>query len=490
MSSTSPIIDGDTAIAVVYRLTDVDGRIWRSSPYLLAGSMYWTYPPDSPTSGVDSRIRIPTLRHLMAGTQAEIELYIGQVDLQLFAVYQNDPTVAFIDVLPCEFAPPVGSAFDLLQNAVAAAGVGETLYTTGGALENAPPPIARCVYGWRNRVFVANENVIWPSQELATGLGVAWNEITQIRWDDGTGDILAIGHIDWNYLAMFKRDAIGILSGPGPDGMGSGNYIAQTLSTKAGCTNPKSIVNGADGVYYQDAQTGRLMMLDPTLQVHEVAPGAFDLFAAGAVITCALHVEASRQVWFYAAATGTTVGTIIVLDYKHRTEKCPLGAVYTWSTLHPVSAMEIIGGVPHLFYNDGSEATQIVGRAYDQPLVGDAVAYLMTLETADMNPIGLQRQFDLCKVQLLGEFASAHGVNLTVTVDFGAATSTATQAVTAAPEQVSFRPANCQRIQAVRFKASESLYSTIVGPGLKFIGFALEVQDWGKIADVSTGRII
>jgi hypothetical protein len=489
-SELTPVTAGDTALAVVYRLTDSDGRIWRSSPYIVADSLDWE-------GSTDFRVRIPTLRHLMRGTVAEIELYIGQVDLQLFAVYPNDPTVFYKDVFPAEVAAVVtGTTFGTIKQARDVVGIGEALYTTGGALENAPPPIARCLYKWRNRVFAANENTIWPSQEFSTGLGIAWNEVTQIQWDDGTGDILAIAHIDWNYLAVLKRDRIGIISGPGPDGMGSGNYIVQSLSTAAGCTNVKSIVNGADGLYYQDAQTGRLMLLPPTLQVQEVAPGARDLFDAGAVITCALHVESALQVWFYAAATSTTAGQLIVLDYKHRTQSSPYGEVYTWTMLAPVAAMAILHGVPTLFFSDGSEAAQIIGQCYD--LTENAVqsAILQSLITADINPIGLQRQFNLSRVQFLGEYQSQHSISLTVWPDFAVTSVAGTQAMSAAPEQVMMRPAGCMRIQSARLGVSEVLATTgsppapVYGPGFKFVGFALEVQDCGKIATLSTGRFI
>ena len=488
----TPITDGDTTIAVVYRLIDSDGRISRSSPYILANSLYWEY---ADAVGYDSRVRIPMLRHLMAGTVAEVELYIGQVDLQLFCVYPNDPTVNYLDVFPAETNPRGTRTFDTIDNAVTSVGPGEDLYTTGGALEAAAPPISRCAYQWRNRVFVANGTDVYPSQEFAPGLGVMWNEVTRFGWIEGTGDILAICHIDWNYLALFKKDAIGIVSGPGPDGMGSGNYIVQTLSTKAGCVNVNSIVNGADGVYFQDSQTGRLMLLNSGLQIQEAAPGAFD--ASSSPITCALHVEAQRQVWFFAA--GAT-NQIIVLDYKHRTQTSPCGSVYQWSVLGgivAVAGMAIVAGAPMLIFSDGTTAVQVPGQWQDIWYTSAGYAILQHYKTADHAPLGLQRQINLCRVQLLGEYLSAHGITMTVTPDYTGTPSTATISLTAAPEQVSHRPANCMRIQAASVDIQENLAYTnatppvaIVGAGFKLVGFALEVQDYGKIANISTGRII
>jgi hypothetical protein len=494
-NQTDLVVDGDTTIAVVYRLIDSDGRIWRSSPYILPNSLDWQGTATG-LEASDFRVRLPTLRHLMAGTVAEIELYIGQVDLQLVRVVSNDPTVNYIDVFPCEWSPPAGLSFSTIAEAVAAAGPGEDLYTTGGALEAMAPPIARCAFTWRNRVFLASETDIYPSQEFAPGLGVRWNEVLRMSWTDGTGDILAICNIDWNYLAFFKRDAIAIVSGPGPDGMGNGNYIVQTLSTKAGCTNVKSIVNGADGLYFQDSQTGRIMLLNSSLQIQEAAPGAFD--ASAAPITCALHVEAQRQVWFFAAGS---VNRLIVLDYKHRTQTAPCGSVYTWALFGgwAVYGMTIVQGAPVLILANGNTITQTTSAApwwADVSAAGATVPIATLFKTGDMSPLGPQRQFNLCRVQLLGEYLDQHGLTITVTPDFGATSVSGTKTFTAAPEQLQYKPPSCTRIEAVQLQIAENILSAgtppapVIGAALKFVGFALVVQDYGKIAELSTGRMM
>jgi hypothetical protein len=450
-------------------------------------------------------VRIPTLRHLMANTVAEIEFYVGQVDLRLYAVYPNDPTVPYLEVYPN--APYPGISSTGLQNTlkarVDANGLGETLYTTGGALENANPPIARCAAVWRNRAFVCNGNTICPSQEFADGLGIQWNEVTYIQWTDGTGDILACAPTDWNYLVFFKKDAVGVINGPGPDGAGNGNYIVQTLATKVGCSNVKSIVTAADGVYFQDSQTGRLMCLTTSLGAPtECAPGVFNLLdtasnsptgAYPSPITCALHVEKDRQVWFFV---GGHVKSLVVLDYKHRTERCPAGSVYTWPLSASVGAMCISQGFPMLVMKDGSMAFQSPGIWVDQlnPATGQGDQITMHVKSADHSPLGLQRQFDLSRVAFIGEFLTPHGLTLIVNPDFGIAGIPTSITISGPPEQVILRPARCMRIQAVSFDVQETITldtenNPIVGPGFKFVGFALEVQDYGKIAMLSTGRL-
>ena len=499
MSIYDEITTGDASIAVVYRLMDNTGRIWRSSPYVLSGCLYWNSgsSPGSSDYAADHRVRIPTLRHLMAGTQAQIELYVGNVDLQLFQVYVNDPTVNYIDVFPKQIqSGQQTGAFATIEEAVEYVGESTTLYTTGGALENGPPPIARCACTWNNRVFVANGNDVYPSQEFSEGLGVAWNSDLRSRWEDGTGEIVAMAPINADLLALFKRDAIGVISGPGPDGMGQGNFTVQMLNTEAGCTNVKSIVSGPDGVYYQDAQTGRLMVLTSSLQPEECAPGAFDYSTA--TITCALHVEKQRQLWLFARGASLSAHRLIVVDYKHRTEASPYGSVYTWWVPWDVAAMYNTLGGPVLVTDYGSTAAQVLGQNSDT-IAGDSTpaSIAMDMVTGDMNPISLQRQFNLCRVQFLGEYAAAHSVQVSAIPDFGArTTSTHLLSMSAGPEQMCARPANCMRIQAVRLRVREVINMTgtppapVINSGFKFVGFALEIQDCGKIANLSTTRIV
>lgn len=446
----SPVSDGDAGVAVAYRLTDADGSVWRSSPYVMANALRWE---ETVLNASGQWLLIPTLRHLMEGTTALIEIYIGQVDLNLFHVMPNDPSVDFIEFSPNALYLQNG-LMPNIKTAVERAGIGEVLYTTGGALPNMPPPSARALWAWRNRAFCADKDTVYYSQEFATGLGIQWNETLRSDWTDGTGGITALCHIDWNYLAIFKEDAIGILSGPGPDGLGHGAYIVQTLSTKAGCKNVKSLVNGADGCYFQDAQTGRLMLLSPDLQVRECAPGAFDY--SSHEITGALHVEHLRQIWFLV----TDTNKIIVLDYKHRTESSPMGSVYVWTfRLGAMAGSTIRAGSAELALESGDIAVLMAGQSWDEASNGSEIPILQSLTTGEMQPVGLLRQFNVCRVQALGEYVSEHVFKLTTYPNFSASGSTVQANVTAGPSQFVTRPPNLMRTQSVRVKIDEAAYA-------------------------------
>lgn len=505
IAPANPVTNPDLSVALVYRIIDANGKIWRSAPYI-GDIVTSTMGFKSEDLGNEQWIRIPTLRHLLPGTTAQIELYIGSTDLELFHVFANDPTVDYIDYCPNfdKIGSPLNGGEMLISMAavLAAAGTGrEALYTTGNALANDPPPAMRAVTVWRNRAIGVHGTSIYPSQEFEDGYGVRWNDTLRVEWKEGTGDIIGIAAIDWNFCALFKQDAIGILEGAGPDGMGSGGYIVRTLSTKKGCTVPKSIINGSDGCYFQDTTTQRLCIVTPQMAVDECTPGWFNTMKT--TIRAALHVESLRQMWF------ATESTLVVIDYKHRTERCPYGQVYTWdlsSFTGIVTGMAIVNGVPTLAFNDGTLAEYNDTIAYDETAaVSEGLEVKlrepieMKLKTGELQPFGLQGMGDICIVQMLGEYIGPHTISLATGSQFDPTGTTVTADIEAAPEQFGTRPPNCQRVQSVWVQIAEVAMTEddghggtvhVLNKGFKFNGLAMEVQSRGRAQTLNLGRFI
>lgn len=504
-----PIDGADVGAALVYRIVDANGSIWRSSPAIgdiLTSTMGFKSGSSGLTGDNEQWIRIPTLRHLLPGTTAQIELYMGSTDLELFKVFANDPTIDYFDYCPqfdCVGQVPAGSVLDqTIEDVIASVGpVRESLYTTGNALANDPPPAMRAVTVWRNRAIGVCGTSIYPSQEFEDGYGIRWNDTLRVEWKEGTGDIIGIAAIDWNFCALFKQDAIGILEGAGPDGMGSGGYIVRTLSTKKGCTVPKSIINGSDGCYFQDTTTQRLCIVTPQMAVDECTPGWFNTMYT--TIRAALHVESLRQMWF------ATESTLVVIDYKHRTERCPYGQVYTWdlsSFTGIVTGMAIVNGVPTLAFNDGTLAQYNDTIAYDETAaVSEGLEVKlrepieMKLKTGELQPFGLQGMGDICIVQMLGEHIGPHTISFSTGSQFDPTGTTVTADIEAAPEQFGTRPPNCQRVQSVWVQIAEVAMTEddghggtahVLNKGFKFNGLAMEVQSRGRAQTLNLGRFI
>lgn len=499
-----PISNGTVSIAVVYRFVSTNGKeskIARSAPYILNDALRLTETPNP-----YDFLRVPTLRHMVGaidedqfGTpsgpmpSAQIELYLdyGSGSLQFWGAYDNDPTVDYIDIDVTNIG---GMNYSRLIDAIASRDPAsiESLYTEGDALEASPPPMARAVCEWRNRLFAAFGDRISFTQEFAAGFSPTWNETLSVSWLSGTGPIIAICPIDSNYLAIFKQDAIGIISGPGPDGLGRGNYIVQTIPTNKGVTNPRSVINGADGCYFQDAATGRICIMTADLKIAECAPGAWNL--SSQQIASVLHVESERQIWF-----ATENAKIIVLDYKHKTESCPFGSVYTWdaTVIGYPRAMCIAGGAQRFSRQGGGLGCYSPSTGYDADTYDQAnkTAISMALETGEMQIDDLGGEFAVSRFAVLGEYVSPHSLTLTTYPSYAASGTATSTTVTAGPEHFSTRPPNCLRITSIRARlvsiSSASVNGSIVyGAALKFVGFGMEVQPFGRIAWQPTSRTI
>jgi hypothetical protein len=462
-----------TGLAAVYRIITPDGTITRSSPVIVTGSF-----------GAGDTVEVPLLTHRLHNnvtqnidgaasairasntTKVEIEIYAGTSELHLQGIVKYDDFT---------FS---GAVSYVLPGTTS----GETLYTTGGALSNAPLPPARAVCSWRNRLFMATDKGVSFTQEKQSGFGPAHSEALRFIWPDGSGPILAMCPVDWNYMALFKADAIGVISGAGPDGRGIGNYIVQTLNTKMGCNNPSSVANGPNGAHFQDKANGRIGCVTPSLQVVEAASGADDYSAE--VITAAVHVEDERHMRFH------TANRMIVIDYRHPTPLAPFGQVYTWSgtgLLQAFAACVDAGGAVHI-EADGTLRRPSASSFRDATASGYS-DYAQSLTTGDLQPAGQQEEFALSKVMFLGRFRAAHsGITWNIYKDFVTTAPITISTANLDPVQYVWRPDRCGRIQAFRLQIVENLPS--LGQAFDFEGVGVEIQPRGRLAMLSPSSYV
>lgn len=450
------------SIAVVYRIQDADGTVYRSAPFVLGL-----------TFGVGTSISIPYLRHSLPGTTANIEVYVGKT-----------ATPKLQTILPASGQIASGGAYlhEVSYGTPALADYveGEDLYTIGGGLSQSWPPQCQAVGYWKNRVFLAGGNVLWYSHESEDGFGPLFNEVMRSIWGESSSEINVIQPTDWNYLALLASDKIGVVDGPGPDSLGSGAYIIKTLSSMAGASLSTRALTGQGGCYFQDDNTGRLMAVTPQLQVVECAGGAYDYSSQTVIAAC--QREASRLLLFL-----TSTGTVIAIDYQHPTEAAPLGQVYIWTlSVAPYAAGDDASGI---YYIGSAGELYRVGSAYRDTLAnGTATDYRMLIKSAPLQIGDLQGEFDASQVQVLGKFRANCSIKLTTFPDYASVgNATNSLAFTAEPLQLMTRPPNCMRIQALSLQVEET---TGTGAAFDFEGFAIQYLARGRAKGLNTSQVV
>ena len=413
-------------------------------------------------------LSVPSLRHAIGPTWVEVFMSDDQdegdhatagTELYLAKRVPNDPTA---DTVAVNIGDP--------QQFVA--GSGELLDTTNltERLVNTSVPPARLWAVWRGRLFGAGtpEDDIIYSQETRADHGYEFNAGgLSVVWTDGTGPITALYPLSYEAMVLFRRDAIGLIGGAGPDPAGNGNYVVQTISTQKGTTNPKGVVQGPQGIYFIETN-GRPHVVTTGGQIVEIAKG-YESYTAQ-VPTAAVHDAAQRVVRWYCSS-----GKQIKLDYAHPLLDQPAGQ---WgednnSNLPAAVGACVIGGSA-VMVEAGTDTflrQWQAGSDFDD----NGTAVLTELVTGRMSPAGLLGEFDVDEVQLSStRLGGDSAYTYTLTDDQG--TAEPHPDIASAVADVAFRSA-ISRTREIRLRIQET---SATGEGRSFDGVSMIVRPRGQ----------
>lgn len=194
----------------------------------------------------------------------------------------------------------------------------EPLYTTGGVVENDPPPLCKVLHIVGDTGFYGHTKV---------GAEVFKNEILQSipgKIDSVPGDFSASG-INDGVVAISSARAIVVALCDGSayrldgryDELGRGGIVAERISDRAGCIGPKSVVQtlegvfwwGYDGIYFTDGfrvvkvnedWTRTYEALVDTAEKRRRVVGSYD--------------GSGRRIWWSVQAEGTECDKCYILD--------------------------------------------------------------------------------------------------------------------------------------------------------------------------------
>lgn len=412
-------------------------------------------------------VRVPTLRHTIGPTWIELFLSDNHKvpadsdgdELYLAKRLPNDPTVDYIDVTirPGEFI----------------AGSGELLETTNLAerLENGSVPPARLADLWRDRLWLAGtpEDDILYSQEKRDGHGYEFNEALSVVWQDGTGPVTAIRPLSFDALVIFRRDAIGLVTGPGPDPAGSPNYVVQTISYGKGTTNPKSVVQGPAGVYFFNTADNRPHVITGGAVV-EISVG-FESYVAQTP-TASVHDVAQGVVRWYCS------GKQLKLDYRRPVPGQEAGQ---WMEDSNSNLPAAVGAVSLAGVAVMVEAgTSLVARSWQAGtgFTDNSTAVLKDLTTGRLTPAGLMGEFDINELNISStRLGGDSAYTYTLTNDQGT-TEPHTDAASTTQDVTFWSAINRTRDFRLRI-----LETSATGEGRSFDGIAATIRPYGKFAN-------
>lgn len=390
---------GQYQYVVVYAWTDRFGQIQLSTPS----------PPVTVTTVANDSVglAILTLR-LSAKTGITIRIYRTQVNGVVFqettselAPLLNDPTVDLVTFTD------LNADVDIAANQV--------LYTTGGVLPNAAPPSCSMVSLYQDRVILGgleDRNLLWYSKNQ--GNVTSFNTIPAefsasltIGVSQVGGPITALGLMDAN-LIIFKRGAIFILTGDGPNDAGGGSSFSdpQLVSSTVGCDNPNSIVLTGAGLMFQSPTKG-IWMLGRGLGEPQYIGAGVDTEAREFVVSSATLDPSSNSAIFT-----TSNGPALVYDYL-------ISQWSTWTNHQSVDAVPF-GGLFSFVRANGQVYQQAPGTFADGVLQGVPVPYSLRLTTPWLSyasTLGYQSVF---RAFILGQYRGPHVLTVDVGYDFSA----------------------------------------------------------------------
>ena len=207
-----------------------------------------------------------------------------------------------------------------------------------------PPPPASVVASWENRVWVADGDVIRYSDEhLEIGSQISATEFLSSNvFRHGRGEVIAM-HPIHNALIIFTRDGIYSLTGLGNDGNGTGASLQlQVLAEGTSCTEPRSIVLGPPGIFFQSAKGYYLLAGNQSLDYDSAGASIEDLEREVGNVRAATLLEDRHEIRLVCNLEpfmGSAQPAVLIYNYEHgRWSTQPM--VNLTTGLSPLNAMQ------------------------------------------------------------------------------------------------------------------------------------------------------
>lgn len=285
------------------------------------------------------------------------------------------------------------------------------LYTQGGILDNYTIDGTSVICAGPDRLFAANPNnngLIMVGQPYTQTNGLSFFAGIQLLLPTADGPITNMQYLDTS-LIIFKARSIYAVQGvgPTPNGQNNGFTQPQLITSDVGCDNPHAATIYPDGILFKSAKgyyrLGRDLSFAPDTNYIGKAVESFNS------LSCLRAVTRSdlNQCRFLLSDNQT----ILVYDYFFQ----------QWSTIQTsANDMTVVGGSFYLANNTPANGALVgletVGTFADAMLSSTAYSLVATTGWCALNQLqGAQRIY---RVRFLGDFKSAHNLQVALAYDF------------------------------------------------------------------------
>lgn len=393
---------------VTYEWTDANGFIHRSAPSPVSSSSF-----SASFSGIN--ITIPTLQ-LTSKPNVRIVIYRASASQPTY--YQvtsvespllNDTTSRTVTYTDS------ASDSDILGNTV--------LYTTGGVLENIPPPTCFAPTIYKSRLFVISSedgNTIYYSKQNIAGVPVEMSPFLTIYVTPtgtssyNTGPLAAMAVMDDKLIMFRSQGGIYYMTGNGPDNSGNNNDFTDPVSitSSIGCNNYDSVVVTQDGIMFQASNNAGIWLLGRDLSTQYIG-APVDKYNTYTILSAVL-IPGTTQARFHLLGPGGDK-IALVYDYyvKEWAEWTLSGRGATiWNGIHTY--------ISNSQTNSGRIFKEYSNLYYDEYDFNTATGspILISLKTAWMKLSNLQGYQRAYFFYLLGKWYSAHNLSLSMAYDY------------------------------------------------------------------------
>lgn len=336
------------------------------------------------------------------------------------------------------------------------------LYTTG-EVENGAPPAALAVTAYKNRMIVVPSETpcqFWYSKQVVPGSPVEFSPFFTQNIDPTGGPITSVITMD-DKLIVFKQTAVMAVVGDGPSASGQENDFStgQLIASDVGALSAASVVLVPEGVMFQSKKG--ICLLTRGLEIQYIGAGVESYNSQG--VMCATLYPQVNQARFVMSGGDTLVYDYLVGQWSVFTNPVPAQAVI-WNSRYTYCWSNGLGNIGQTYQESATSFT-------------DAGAfYALKVQTSWLSFAGIQGYQRVRRLEVLGDWKSAHTLQIEVAYDFDSTvmqTVPIPASVLVVPYQweLQLERQKCQALQLTIQDAQTTPY----GEGLDISGLAFDI---------------